>query len=220
MEENEQIRKYKKYIDEYTKENRGCDKDNIRYDLKLFIRKLKAAIKVALEDSIDKYGNEGIYMFTLAYLYEYDNSYFWNVISTEEQYEKLAKEAKENILMYYRYSPEESPYWDTGKEAFYDMNEEFVNMVENQEYDKENYDEDETFWDTFEFDDFYSELEKVCLHAMKEIRDEGFLETINLENITFQFYVRDHYSTEKEIEMFKYLNNGNDKAIEGFIKSY
>lgn len=220
MKENEQIRKYKKYIDEYTKENRGCDKDNIRYDLKLFIRKLKAAIKVALEDSVDKYGNEGIYMFTLAYLYEYDNSYFWNVISTEEQYDKLAKEAKENILMYYRYSPEESPYWDTGKEAFYDMNEEFVNMVENQEYDKENYDEDETFWDTFEFDDFYSELEEVCLNAMKEIRDEGFLETINLENIIFRFYVRDHYSTEKEIEMFKYLNNGNDKAIEGFIKSY
>lgn len=94
-------------------------------------------------------------MFTMAYLYEYSGSYFWNVINTEDKYEEVLKKVnKPGNLMYYRYSPEESPNWDVGQDAFNIMNEEFVNMVENQEYDEEMCDEDETFWDSFEFDIF------------------------------------------------------------------
>ena len=91
MNTSEQIKKYKKYIEEYSKSNKIGNKENIRNDLKLFSRNIKAAIKVALEDSIDEYGHEGIYMFTMAYLHEYSESYFWNVINTEDKYEEVLK---------------------------------------------------------------------------------------------------------------------------------
>ncbi|WP_293983259.1 DUF4303 domain-containing protein [uncultured Clostridium sp.] len=221
MKEKEQIKKYKEYIKEYKNEKKIISKSKIiiRDYLEEFKGKLKAAIKVALEDSIDDYGNEGIYMFTLAYLYQYDNSYFWSVISTEDKYKELIKD-KESNLMYYRYSPEESPNWEAGCIAFDEMNNAFVEMVEKQEFDEERCDEDDKFWDSFEFDNFYNELEEVCLQSLNEIREEGFLEKIKLENIIFQFYVREHYPMEKDIEMFRNINKGKDKAIEEFIKSF
>lgn len=219
MKEREQIKKYKQYFKEYKSESVCIDEENIRKDLMKFKRHIKAAVKVALEDAVDDYGSEGIYMFFLSYLYQYDNSYFWSVVNTEKSYKELIKD-KEEHLMYYRYSPEESPNWEAGFEAFEIMNKEFVKIVEKQDYDKDRCDEDETFWDSFEFDDFYDELEEACLQSLNEIREEGFLKKLNLENIMFQFYVRDHYSMEKNIEMFKCINQGNDDGIEGFIKSF
>lgn len=219
MKEKDQIKKYKQYIKEYISGSISINENNIREDLIKFKRHIKAAVKVALEDAVDDYGSEGIYMLFLSYLYQFDNSYFWSVVNTEKSYKELIKD-KDKYLMYYRYSPEESPNWEAGSEAFEIMNKEFVNIVKKQDYDKDRCDEDETFWDSFEFDDFYDELEEACLQSLNEIREEGFLKKLNLENIMFQFYVRDQYSMEKDIEMFKRINQGNDEGIEGFVKSF
>lgn len=61
---------------------------------------------------------------------------------------------------------------------------------------------------------------KVALEDLKEtydeVKSEGILEKLKLKNILFQYYVREHYSADKDIEMFKRLNNNDETAIMEF----
>lgn len=217
MNEKLQIEYYNKYLNEYVFENKIWNTDKIREDLKIFSMKLKAALKIALMDLKERYESERPYMISLAYAYGFEDSYFWIIVSTEEEYEKNLKKTEEKLShsdeMYYRYCCEESCHWNMGESAFEMLNKDFNEIVESQEYDDSI---EESFWDSPEFDDFYDELEETCLRSIEEIKSEGILEKLNLENILFQYYVREYYSEDKEIEMFKRLNNDNKQAVEEF----
>ena len=218
MNKEIQIEYYNTYLKEYmSEENKVWNTDKIRSDLKIFSMKLKSAIKVALEDLKETYDNERPYMLSLAYAYEYEDSYFWTIVSTEKEYEKNFKEYSEeephSQLMYYKYCPEESCHWDVGKSAFDIINKDFISMVDKQECDGED-----SFWSTDEFDDFYKELEETCLRSIEEVKSEAILEKLQLKNILFQYYVREYYSEEKDIEMFKRLNNNDKTAINEFTE--
>ncbi|AQR95947.1 MULTISPECIES: DUF4303 domain-containing protein [Clostridium] len=215
MNKETQIEHYNKYLNEYMSENKICNTDKIRNDLKIFSMKIKSAIKVALEDSKETYENERIYMFSLAYAYEFEDSYFWTIVSTEKEYDENLKKYSEkkahSQLMYYKYCPEESCHWDVGKNAFDILNEYYISMVEKQEYDDED-----SFWSSDEFEDFYEKIEETCLRAIEEVKLEGILEELQFENILFQYYVREYYTNDKDIEMFKRLNRNDKIAIEEF----
>lgn len=156
-------------------------------------------------------------MLSLAYAYEFEDSYFWTIVSTEKEYEKNLKEYSEeeshSQLMYYKYCPEESCHWDVGKSAFDILNKDYISMVDKQEYD-----DGDSFWSTDEFEDFYKELEETCLRSIEELKSEAILEKLQLKNILFQYYVREYYSEEKDIEMFKRLNNNDKTAIKEFTE--
>ena len=153
-------------------------------------------------------------MLSLAYANEFEDSYFWTIVNTQEEYEKKLKKhyhnSSHNQLMYYKYCPEESSHWDMGEYAFELLNEQFINIAESQEYDSE---EDEVFWEISAFDDFYDELEEICLHSIEDIIAERFIVGLNLKNLLLQFYVREYYSKEKNIEMFQRLNAKKKTAI-------
>lgn len=218
MNKEIQIEYYNTYLQEYMRENKVWNTDKIRSDLKIFSMKLKSAIKVALEDLKETYDNERPYMLSLAYAYQFEDSYFWTIVSTEKEYEKNLKEYSEeepySQLMYYKYCPEESCHWDVGKSAFDILNEEYISMVNKQEYDGD----DDSFCSTDEFNYFYKELEETCLRSIEEIKSEAILEKLQLKNILFQYYVREYYSEEKDIEMFKRLNNNDKTAIKEFAE--
>lgn len=218
MNKEIQIEYYNTYLQEYISENKVWNADKIRNDLQIFSMKLKSAIKVALEDLKEKYDSERPYMLSLAYAYEFENSYFWAIVNTEEEYEKNLKKYLEkephSQLMYYKYCPEESCHWDVGKSAFDILNDDYISMVKKQEYDGD-YD---SFCSTDEFDDFYEELEETCLRSIEELKTEGILEKLQLKNMLFQYYVREYYDEDKEIEMFERLNNNDETAIKEFAE--
>ncbi|WP_291579463.1 DUF4303 domain-containing protein [Clostridium sp. UBA6640] len=217
MNKEIQIEYYNTYLQEYMSENKVWNTDKIRSDLKIFSMKLKSAIKVAMEDLKETYDNERPYMFSLAYANQFEDSYFWTIVNTEEEYEKNLKKYSEkesrSRLMYYKYCSEESCHWDVGKSAFDILNEDYISMVERQEYDNED-----SFWSTDEFEDFYEELEETCLRSIEEVKSEGILEKLQLKNILFQYYVREYYFEDKVIEMFKRLNNNDKTAIKEFTE--
>ena len=191
--DEKEISRYKAYVNAYKKMKKegqliSLPERNIKLSAKYatFSLSLRAAIKVALEKAAEKYIEEKPYQFTLAFLYEGENSYFWTVLHTEEEYQAY-KEQRKGYDDQYRYIVEEHGEWDIAEDAFDVMNEGVCKL----NIDAEN---------------FFEQIEEMSLQCLEDICEEKLLESLGLKNMLINFYVREHYTAEQNLAMAKRLN--------------
>lgn len=200
--DEEEISRYKANVNAYKKmkkEGQLTSRDEKGVKLKAkyaaFSLKLRAALKVALENAAQKYMAEKPYQLTLAFLNEGENSYFWTVLHTEEGYEDY-KEQHKAADDQYRYFVEEHGEWDIAQDAFDLMNAELSKF-------------------NTEADDFFEQIEEMSLQCLEAIQEEELLGSLGLSNMLINFYVREHYEAEQMLAIAKRLNK-NEALLKDF----
>ena len=157
-------------------------------DRKNLVSYLKTGIQSAARDAAKTYADEEIYIFSI----QADDvmSYVTVYVNTEESFKAAMEEDDENPeedKFYYRYCEDEWDIVEDNKGYF----KQAVDYVK-----KENlYVDDALEWDY------------MILDALRQIRKEGYMETLFKNPVILTIYMHDHCDGEELIEAFGQINN-------------
>ena len=166
----------------------GRGKVPTKEDRKKLVSCLKNGIQSAARDAAETYADEEIYIFSI----QADDtlSYVTVYVNTEEKFKAALRDDDENPeegKYYYRYCEDEWELVEDNKGYF----KQAVDYVR-----KENlYVEDALEWDY------------MILDALRQIRKEGYMETLFKNPVILTIYMHDHCDGEELAEAFRQIND-------------
>lgn len=149
---------------------------------------LKDGIKHAVKDAAETYGDEEIYIFSIQA--DNDMSHIAVYVNTEENLKAALEEDDEDPeedKYYYRYCEDE---WDVAED-----NKNYFKQAVDYVKKMDLYEEDAVEWDY------------MILDALRQIRKEGYMETLFQNPVILTIYMHDHCDEEEMTEVFRQIND-------------